>query len=227
MRMLTLRNRVFCGPLRLVALAAVVTLAACSTTRPYPPAPQLAATPDYNYIIGPLDTVNIIVWRNPELSMSVPVRPDGKVTFPLVEDLPALGKDPTTLARDVEKALGKYIRDPIVTIIVTNFVGPYDQQIRVIGEAARPQTLAYRQNMTLLDVMIVVGGLTDFADGNASSIFRTAEGGKLYSIRLKDLVKRGDVTANVDVKPGDILIIPQAGSRPIPSSYRGAVQFVN
>jgi polysaccharide export outer membrane protein len=194
---------------RLLALGASALLAACTTPN-YPPAPASAATPDYNYIIGPLDTVNIIVWRNPELSMSVPVRPDGKVTFPLVEDLPALGKDPSTLARDVEKALGKYIRDPIVTIIVTNFVGPYDQTIRVVGEAAKPQTLAYRQNMTLLDVMIAVGGLTDFADGNAASIFRTAEGGKLYSIRLKDLVRRGDITANVDVKPGDILIIPQS-----------------
>ena len=191
-----------------MALIAVV-LAACSTPN-YPPAPRLAATPDYNYVIGPLDTVNIIVWRNPELSMSVPVRPDGKITFPLVEDLPALGKDSTTLARDVEKALAKYIRDPIVTIIVTNFVGPYDQTIRVIGEASKPQTLAYRQQMTLLDVMIAVGGLTDFADGNAASIFRTAEGGKLYSVRLRDLVKRGQIDANVDVKPGDILIIPQS-----------------
>jgi polysaccharide export outer membrane protein len=191
------------------SVVALALLAACAGPA-YPPAPQLAATPDYNYVIGPLDNVNIIVWRNPELSMSVPVRPDGKVTFPLVEDLPALGKDPTTLARDVEKALAKYIRDPIVTIIVTNFVGPYDQTIRVIGEAARPQTLAYRQNMTLLDVMIAVGGLTDFADGNAAALFRTADGGKLYSIRLRDLVKRGDITANVDVKPGDILIIPQS-----------------
>ena len=191
------------------SIAAVALLGAC-TTPSYPPAPRLAATPDYNYVIGPLDNVNIIVWRNPELSMSVPVRPDGKITFPLVEDLPALGKDPTTLARDVEKALGKYIRDPIVTIIVTNFVGPYDQTIRVIGEASKPQTLAYRQQMTLLDVMIAVGGLTDFADGNAASIFRTAEGGKLYSVRLRDLVKRGQIDANVDVKPGDILIIPQS-----------------
>jgi len=192
-----------------VSIAAAGLLAAC-TTPDYPPAPRLAATPDYTYVIGPLDTVNIIVWRNPELSMSVPVRPDGKITFPLVEDLPALGKDPTALARDVEKALAKYIRDPIVTIIVTNFVGPYDQTIRVIGEAAKPQTLAYRQNMTLLDVMIAVGGLTDFADGNAASIFRTAEGGKLYSVRLRDLVRRGQIDANVDVKPGDILIIPQS-----------------
>jgi polysaccharide export outer membrane protein len=190
-------------------LATLALLAACAGPT-YPPAPRLAATPDYTYVIGPLDSVNIIVWRNPELSASVPVRPDGKITFPLVEDLPALGKDPSTLARDVEKALAKFIRDPIVTIIVTNFVGPYDQTIRVIGEAAKPQTLAYRQQMTLLDVMIAVGGLTDFADGNAASIFRTAEGGKLYSVRLKDLVKRGAIDANVDVKPGDILIIPQS-----------------
>jgi len=185
-------------------------LAAGCTTPNYPPAPKVAATPDYVYVIGPLDTVNIIVWRNPEISMSVPVRPDGKITTPLVEDLPALGKDSTTLARDIERALSKYIRDPVVTVIVTSFIGPYDQTIRVIGEAARPQTLAYRQNMTLLDVMIAVGGLTDFADGNAASIFRTADGGKSYSVRLRDLVKRGDVNANVDVKPGDILIIPQS-----------------
>jgi len=190
-----------------LAIAAAL-LAGCTPS--YPPAPKVAATPEYNYVIGPLDTVNIIVWRNPEISMSVPVRPDGKITTPLVEDLPALGKDSTTLARDIEKALAKYIRDPVVTVIVTNFSGPFDQTIRVIGEAARPQTLAYRQNMTLLDVMIAVGGLTDFADGNAASIFRTAEGGKSYSVRLKDLVKRGDVAANVDVKPGDILIIPQS-----------------
>ncbi len=189
-------------------VAAAALLAGCAPS--YPPAPKVAATPDYVYVIGPLDTVNIIVWRNPEISMSVPVRPDGKITTPLVEDLPALGKDSTTLARDIEKALGKYIRDPVVTVIVTNFAGPFDQTVRVIGEAARPQTLAYRQNMTVLDVMIAVGGLTDFADGNAASIFRTAEGGKSYSVRLRDLVKRGDVGANVDVKPGDILIIPQS-----------------
>jgi polysaccharide export outer membrane protein len=191
-------------------LAFAAALLAGCTTSSYPPAPKVAATADYIYVIGPLDTVNIIVWRNPEISMSVPVRPDGKITTPLVEDLPALGKDSTTLARDIEKALSKYIRDPVVTVIVTNFQGPYDQTIRVIGEAAKPQTLAYRQNMTVLDVMIAVGGLTDFADGNAASIFRTVEGGKSYSVRLRDLVKRGDVGANVDVKPGDILIIPQS-----------------
>ena len=154
--------------------------------------------------------VNVIVWRNPELSMSVPVRPDGKITTPLVDDLQALGKTPTELERDMEKALVKYIRDPVVTVVVTSFVGPSSEQIRVIGEAAKPQILAFRKDMTLLDVMIAVGGLTDFADGNAASIFRVSDGGKLYSVRLKDLVKRGDITANVDMRPGDILIIPQS-----------------
>lgn len=175
----------------------------------YPPAPQTAAS-DYEYIIGPLDTVDIIVWRSPELSMSVPVRPDGKVTAPLVDDLPALGKTPTALGRDIEKALARYIRDPVVTVVVTHFVGPPSGQIRVIGEAAKPQVLSFRKNLTLLDVMIEVGGLTDFADGNRASIFRAAEGGKSYSVRLQDLVKRGDITANVDMQPGDILIIPQS-----------------
>lgn len=180
------------------------------TTNPYPPAPQIAASPDYLYKIGPGDSVNINVWRNPEISASVPVRPDGKLTAPLIEDLPAMGKDPSTLARDIEKALSKYIRDPVVTVIVAGFVGPYPEQIRVLGEAAKPQALPYKQGMTLLDLMIAVGGLTDFADGNNASIMRTAEGGKQYNVRLKDLVKRGDISANVDVKPGDILLIPQS-----------------
>jgi len=175
-----------------------------------PPAPSAAASPEYNYIIGPGDLVNIVVWRNPELSMSVPVRPDGKIAAPLVEDLPAMGKDATTLARDIEKALGKFIRDPVVTVVVTSFVGPYSEQIRVVGEAAKPQTLPYKQKMTLLDVMIAVGGVTDFADGNATTLLRTAEGEKQYSVRVKDLIKRGDVSANVEMKPGDVLIIPRS-----------------
>lgn len=191
----------------LIGMTAVV-LAGCASS--YPPAPSAAASPEYNYIIGPGDTVNIVVWRNPELSMSVPVRPDGKLATPLVENLVAMGKDPSTLARDIEKELGKFIRDPVVTVIVTAFVGPYSEQIRVIGEASKPQILAYKQKMTLLDVMIAVGGLTDFADGNRASILRTAEGNKQYSVRLKDLVKRGDVSANVEMKPGDVLIIPQS-----------------
>lgn len=193
----------------LLAGAVAVLLTACQTPQ-YPPAPVISATPDYDYHIGPLDTVNVIVWRNPELSGSVPVRPDGKITTPLVDDLPALGKTPTQLERDMEKALVKYIRDPVVTVIVTGFAGPANEQIRVIGEATKPQVLPYRSQMTVLDVMIAVGGLTDFADGNGARIFRVADGGKLYSVRLKDLVKRGDITANVDMRPGDILIIPQS-----------------
>jgi polysaccharide export outer membrane protein len=194
---------------RAVAAGLVLLVAACAGPA-YPPAPRDASSSDYEYIIGPLDSVNIIVWRNPELSMTVPVRPDGKVTTPLVDDLPALGKSPTALARDIEKALAKYIRDPVVTVVVTNFVGPSSEQIRVIGEAAKPQILAFRKNMTLLDVMIAAGGLTDFADGNKASIYRVADGGKSYSVRVQDLVKRGDITANVDMRPGDILIIPQS-----------------
>ena len=185
-------------------------LAGCSMLSSYPPAPPQAASPDYNYLIGPLDSLQIIVWRNPDLSMTVPVRPDGKVTLPLVEDLPALGKNPSQLARDIEVAMGKLIRDPVVSVVVTNFVGPYSEQIRVVGEAARPQALAYRQKMTLLDVMIAVGGITDFADGNAASILRTSDGSSQYGVRLKDLLKRGDVSANVEMKPGDVLIIPQS-----------------
>ena len=169
----------------------------------------MAASPDYQYVIGSGDTLNIVVWRNPELSMTVPVRPDGKIAAPLVEDLPALGKDPSTLARDIEKALSKVIRDPVVTVIVTGFVGPYSEQIRVVGEAAKPQVLAYKQKMTLLDVMIAVGGMTEFADGNGASILRPLAGNKQYGVRIKDLIKRGDVSANVEMRPGDVLIIPQ------------------
>ena len=196
------------------AIAAAVLLlgilGGCKGTQVYGPPPMSVATPTYNYIIGPLDNVNIIVWRNPEISMSVPVRPDGKITTPLVEDLPALCRDSTSLARDIEKALSKYIRDPVVTVIVTSFNGPFSEQIRVIGEAAKPQALPYRQNMTLLDVMIAVGGITEFAEGNKTVLLRTQENNKLYTVRLNDLIKRGDITANVDVKPGDVLVIPES-----------------
>ena len=213
MRSIMNRN-LFAGHLAGVVVQATVALTAAAimgcTTSPYPPAPQSAQTPDYLYKLGPLDSVNVIVWRNPELSTSVTIRPDGKITAPLIEDLPALGRDSTTLARDIEKALAKYIRDPVVTVIVGGFNGPYPEQIRVVGEAAKPQALTYRQGMTLLDLMIIVGGITDFADGNKASIMRTSEGGRQYNVRLKDLIKRGDMSANVDVKPGDILLIPQS-----------------
>ena len=195
---------------RLVLAVLAFVLTGCALNSPkYPPAPSAAATPDYNYIVGPGDSLNIIVWRNPELSMSVPVRPDGKVATPLVDELIAQGKTSTQIARDVEQALAKFVRDPIVTIIVTGFVGPYSEQIRVVGEAAKPQFLPYKQKMTLLDVMIAVGGLTDFADGNSASILRASEGDKQYTVRIKDLIKRGDMSANVEMRPGDILIIPQ------------------
>lgn len=196
--------------LRALAIAGAVLLigplASCTS---HPPAPEKVASPDYNYLIGPLDLLQIIVWRNADLSMTVPVRPDGKVSVPLVEDLPVLGKNSTQLARDIEKALGKFIRDPVVTVVVTNFNGPYSEQVRVVGEAAKPQALAYRQRMTLLDVMIAVGGLTDFADGNAASVLRASDG-QQYNVRLKDLIRRGDVSANIEMKPGDVLIIPQS-----------------
>jgi polysaccharide biosynthesis/export protein len=195
--------------LRFAACGVLAVLAACGTSR-YPMAPAAAASPDYRYLIGPLDTLSIIVWRNPELSMLVTVRPDGNISTPLVEDLRAMGRNPSDLARDIEKVLSKYTRDPVVTVVVTGFQGPVSEQIRVIGEAAKPQAIPYRQNMTLLDVMIQVGGLTDFADGNAAVLVRGKENGTPYGVRLKDLVKRGDVSANVDVRPGDVLIIPQS-----------------
>ena len=176
----------------------------------HPPAPASAASSNYSYIIGPGDMINIVVWRHPDLSAIVPVRPDGQIAAPLVEDLIAQGKTATSLARDIEKELSKFIRDPVVNIVVTTFVGPYSEQIRVVGEVGKPQVLAYKNKMTLLDVMIAVGGLTDFADGNQASILRTSEGNRQYSVRIKDLIKRGDVSANVEMKPGDVLIIPQS-----------------
>lgn len=192
-----------------VAAVFAMLASACSTTN-LPPAPAKADAADYTYIIGPGDAVNIIVWRNPELSMAVPVRPDGKVAAPLVDEVMAQGKTSVQLARDIEKVLGTYVRDPIVTVLVNNFVGPYSEQIRVVGAAARPQALPYKNKMTVLDVMIAVGGLTDFADGNAATIQRGTENNKQYSVRLKDLMRRGDVSANVEMRPGDILIIPQS-----------------
>lgn len=209
MRMLTtLKQR--CIQITLI-LAGASLLSACSLLPSnLPPAPPTASTQDYNYIVGPGDNLNIIVWRNPELSLSVPVRPDGKFSTPLIDELVAQGRNSVEIAREVEKLLAKYVRDPVVTVIVTSFVGPYDQQIRVVGEAAKPQVLSYKQKMTVLDVMIAVGGLTDFAAGNDATILRAGEGNKQYVVRLKDLIKRGDISANVEMKPGDILIIPQS-----------------
>ena len=191
--------------------AVALSLGACAVgAAKYPPAPASAASQDYSYVVGAGDNLNIIVWRNPELSMSVPVRPDGKISTPLIDEMAAQGKNSVEIARDIEKQLSKYVRDPVVTVIVTSFVGPYSEQIRVVGEAAKPQFLPFKQKMTVLDVMIAVGGLTDFAAGNEATILRSSEGNKQYAVRLKDLLKRGDVSANVEMRPGDILIIPQS-----------------
>ncbi|SNS81313.1 polysaccharide export outer membrane protein [Noviherbaspirillum humi] len=143
--------------------------------------------------------------------MTVSVRPDGKITTPLVQDLPATGKTARELARDLEKALSQYVQQPIVTVIVTGFVGPYTEQIRVIGQAAKPQALAYRRGMSLMDVLIAVGGITEFAAGNRANLIRTVDGKQQkYAVRLNDLIKEGDISANVEVRPGDVLIIPES-----------------
>ncbi len=178
----------------------------------FEPAPKNVAEPEsYNYIIGPGDNVNIVVWHNTELTELLPVRPDGKISTPLAEDMQAAGKTPTQLARDLEKALSKYIQDPVVTVIVKGFVGPYNQQIRVIGQATKPQTLQYRENMTLMDVMIAVGGITDFAAGNRATILRNVNGtNQQFSVKLQNLMRYGDISANVPMMPGDVLIIPES-----------------
>jgi polysaccharide biosynthesis/export protein len=191
-----------------LAAACALALGGCATRGPQPADTQ-ASAPEYR--VGPGDTVNIIVWRNPEVSMAVPVRPDGKITTPLVEDLPAAGKTSTELARDIEKALAKFIQQPVVTVVVTNFVGNYSEQIRVIGQAARPQALPYRNEMSLMDVMIAVGGTTEFAAGNRASLIRTVDGKQQkFNVRLDDLIKEGDISANVNMRPGDVLVIPES-----------------
>jgi len=191
-----------------LAAACALALGGCATRGQQPIETQVS---DTEYLIGPGDAVNIIVWRNPEVSMSVPVRPDGKITTPLVEDLPAAGKTSTALARDIEKALSKYIQQPVVTVVVTSFLGNYAEQIRVIGQAVKPQALPYRRNMSLMDVMIAVGGTTEFASGNRASLIRNVDGKQQrFNVRLDDLIKAGDISANVPMRPGDILVIPES-----------------
>ena len=163
------------------------------------------------YVIGPGDSVNVFVWGNPDLTTTVPVRPDGRITTPLIEDVQASGKTSNQLAREMEKLLAKYVKNPIVTVYVSGFVGRYSDQVRVIGEASQPQSLSFKENMTVLDVVIAVGGLTEFASGNSAAIIRTEDGKQnSYTVRLNDLVNKGDITANVDMNPGDILIIPES-----------------
>ncbi len=159
-----------------------------------PPAPPASSLPSAEYRIGPGDSLNIFVWRNPELTVTVPVRPDGRVSIPLVEDVVAIGKTPTALAREYEQRLAKYVKEPLVTVIVEGFVGPIPDQIRIIGEASQPRSLPYRADMTLLDAMIAVGGLTRYAAGNDTVIIRTANGEQnTYAVHLSNLIRDGDI----------------------------------
>ena len=196
---------------------AAMLLSGCSgASRPeLPPAAFVGAreAPSEEYVIGPLDQLNIFVWRNPELSSKVQVRPDGRITTPLISDMPAVGKTPAMLADDLKFALGEYIKDPIVSVIVENFSGTYSQQVRVVGATEKPASIPYRANMTVLDAMIAVGGLSEFAAGNRARLVRSERATgrqKEYRIRLGDLLKNGDVSANVKLEPGDVLIIPQS-----------------
>ncbi len=164
-----------------------------------------------DYLIGPGDSLNVFVWRQPELSANVPVRPDGQISTPLVEDMVAVGKTPSQLARDIENVLSEYIRSPEVTIIVEQFVGTFSSQIRVLGQAVNPGTVPYRDRMTLLDAMLEVGGLTEFAAGNRAKLVREVDGkNKETRVRLDNLLNKGDLEENHTLQPGDIIVIPEA-----------------
>ncbi len=201
-----------------IALVAMVFILNGCSNPVYPPlppsqpvAPFTTDYEQYKYIVGPGDSLNIFVWRNPEVSTSVTVRPDGYVTAPLVEDLKVSEKTPTQIARHYEKVLSEYIKDPIVSVTVGGFVGPYREQVRVIGEASKPQALPYKEHMTLLDLMIAVGGITDYADGDKAILSRVIEDHtEQYTVRIESLIQDGDLSANVNILPGDILIIPEA-----------------
>lgn len=199
---------------KLVVLTILFTvLAGCSN--PLPTATTRASLTtdvnDYQYLIGPGDQLTIFVWRNPEISGNFTVRPDGKVTTSLVEDVEVAGRTPTMLARQLEEQLATYINNPRVTVSVGRFNGPFSEQVRVIGEASNPRAVNYSQHMTLLDLMIEVGGLTQFADGNDAKLVRVVNNEQItYDIFIEDLIKDGDISKNVDVLPGDVVIIPEA-----------------
>lgn len=198
---------------RLVFVFVLSTLlAGCGTTPGRGDAlPAATASETGEYLIGPGDVLQVFVWGQPELSVTVPVRPDGRVSTPLIEDIEAVGKTPTQLAREMEQVLSEYIRSPEVNVIVQNFVGTFGRQIRVLGQAAEPRAVPYRDRMTLLDVMIEVGGLTRFAAGNRSRVVRTVNGrSEEIRVRLDDLLNRGRIEENIVMQPGDIVIIPEA-----------------
>lgn len=199
---------------RFVGLALVVALgvAGCAAPSPAVTSPELqapATAPDY--VIGPGDNLSVFVYRAPELSVDLPVRPDGRLSLPLVPDIEAAGRTPTQLARQIEERLKEYVREPNVTVMVRAFVGPTNRQVRVIGEATTPKALAYREGLTVLDVLIEVGGLTRYAAGNRAEIVRRDAAGtpQHIRVRLSDLMRDGDITQDVQMRPGDTLIIPQ------------------
>ena len=174
---------------------------------------SLQEGPGEDYIIGPLDELTIFVWRNPELGAQVQVRPDGRITTPLITDMPAVGKTPSMLSQDIQLQLSQYIQDPLVSVIVNRFAGTYSQQIRVVGATGKPASLPYRANMTLLDAMIAVGGMNEFAAGNRAKLIRydkTTGKQQTFDLRLGDLFKHGDSKANVLLMPGDVIIIPES-----------------
>jgi len=192
-------------------LASTLLLAGCASRPVADTASAPAAAVNSEYRIGPGDNLNVIVWRNPEVSLAVPVRPDGKFSTPLANDIEASGKTPKEVGAEIAKALAAYITDPVVTVVVTEFSGVYGDQIRVIGQAAKPQALPYRKDMSLLDVIIAVGGTTEFAAGNRANVIRLVEGKQTkIAVRLDDLMKDGDISANLAMRPGDILVIPES-----------------
>jgi polysaccharide biosynthesis/export protein len=205
---------------KLLLSVSVIALAltGCSSSRSQGELPSATFVanqegPGEEYIIGPLDTLTIFVWRNPELGAKVQVRPDGRISTPLIADMPAVGKTPTMLAQDIKVQLGEFIREPLVSVIVDNFVGTFSQQIRVVGATEKPATIPYRANMTLLDAMIAVGGLSEYAAGNKARLVRSnkATGRQQeFGVKLSDLLKRGDTRANVRLEPGDVIIIPES-----------------
>lgn len=200
-----------------VALPSVV-LSGCAAggTGPQLPPASFVSTqegPGEEYVIGPLDDLTIFVWRNPELGAKVQVRPDGRITTPLITDMPAVGKTPKMLADDIKLALTQYIENPLVSVIVNNFSGTFSQQVRIVGATEKPASIPYRANMTLLDAMISVGGLSEYAAGNRARLVRfDKDSGKQkeYQVRLNDLLKKGDTRANVMLAPGDVIIIPES-----------------
>lgn len=196
---------------RSAAMGVLALLVAACGSNPQLSGTERTEAADFDYVIGPGDTLEVFVWGNEELSSEGIVRPDGKFTTRLVEDLEASGKTSTELARDIEKAYGEYVRQPVVSVIVNGFVGVPSQQVRVVGEATQPASVPYRKHMTLLDLMIAVGGMTEFADGNGSVLVRT-EGGRQtsYDLRLDDLLRDGDISANLALMPGDIVIISES-----------------